>query len=141
MNTKLMYEILEEVEQRDNEEDRVAVLRCNANKTLKTLLQYTFDPNIKFDVTVPEYRVSQAPVGLGYNSIHEELGRVYLFQENHPRRPPNLSDKRKTEILTQMLEAMEAKEADIFASMILKKSKYTKLTYDVVKEAFPELLP
>jgi len=36
---------------------------------------------------------------------------------------------------------MEAKEADIFASMILKKSKYKGLTYDVVKEAFPELLP
>jgi len=141
MNTKLMYEILEEVEQRESKDDRIAVLRCNANKTLKTLLQYTFDPNVRFDVTVPEYKVSQAPVGLGYNSIHEELARVYLFQENHPRRPQNLTDKRKKEILTQMLEAMEAKEADIFASMILKKSKYKGLTYDVVKEAFPELLP
>jgi hypothetical protein len=141
MNTKLMHEIFDEVEQRKSKADRLAVLRCNANKTLKTLLQYAFDPNIKFDVTVPEYRPSDAPIGLGYNSIHEELGRVYLFQENHPRRPPNLSDKRKKEILIQMLESMEAREAKIFEQMLSKKLKVKGLTYGLVKEAFPEILP
>jgi hypothetical protein len=40
-----------------------------------------------------------------------------------------------------MLESMEAREAKIFEQMLSKKLKVKGLTYGLVKEAFPEILP
>jgi hypothetical protein len=77
---------------------------------------------------------------MGYNTIHQELGRVYLFSTNSPRVPENLTQKRKEEILIQILEALEAKEAEIFMNMLLKKQNVNGLTAAIVKEAFPGLL-
>lgn len=139
---KNVYEIFEELEQRKKKEDKLAVLRFNANYALKNVLKGTFDPNIKFVFNKPvEYKASDAPAGLGYTSIHQELGRAYLFEANNPKVDPNLSHDRKKQILIQILESLEAKEAAIFMNMLLKKQSVKGLTYDLVKEAFPDLLP
>jgi hypothetical protein len=44
-------------------------------------------------------------------------------------------------LLIQILEALEASEADVFMNMILKDLKVKGLTYKIVQEAFPDLLP
>jgi hypothetical protein len=103
-------------------------------------LKGTYDPNVKFTIDrVPLYKPSDAPIGLGYTNIHTELDRVYLFEVNNPRTSTNLSDKRKEQILIQMLEAMEKREAEVFMNMLLKKQKVKELNAEVVKEAFPNL--
>ena len=76
-----------------------------------------------------------------YFFLKQELNRAYIFQANNPRVSPNLSEERKKQILIQILEVLEAKEADVFMNMLLKQCSVTGLTYDVVKEAFPDLLP
>jgi hypothetical protein len=40
-----------------------------------------------------------------------------------------------------MLEALEAKEADILSGMLMKKLPIKGLTYKIVQEAFPGMLP
>ena len=63
-----------------------------------------------------------------------------MFEKNNPRVDPNLSYERKEQILIQILEALEAQEAEVFMNMLLKKQKVKGLTQAIVKEAFPGLI-
>jgi hypothetical protein len=138
---KMIYEVFEEFENAKTTQEKIDILRKNKTYALDNVLNGTFNPNITFCFkTIPEYKPSDAPAGLGYTSIHQELGRVYLFQENNPKVDPNLSHKRKEEILIQILESLEAKEAKIYANMLLKKQHVKGLTLSVVKQAFPDLI-
>jgi hypothetical protein len=138
---KNVYEIFEEVSKTNSKNEKMQILRNNATYALKNVLKGTFDPNISFVFDkIPEYKPSDAPPGLGYSSIHQELGRVYLFEKNSPKVSPSLTMKRKEEILIQMLESLEKREAEVFANMLLKKQRVKGLTYNLVKETFPDLL-
>jgi hypothetical protein len=138
---KNVYEIFQEFENAATKNDKVEVLRRNGNYALRSVLQGTFDPNIEFVVErVPYYKPSDSPPGLGYTSIHQELSRIYLFIKNHPKSPAGLSEERREQLLVQMLEAMEKREAEVFMNMILKKQKVKGLNSSIVKEAFPDLL-
>jgi hypothetical protein len=139
---KNVYEIFQEFENAATKNDKVEVLRRNGNYALRSVLQGTFDPKIEFVVErVPYYKPSDSPPGLGYTSIHQELSRIYLFIKNHPKAPAGLTDQRREQLLIQMLEAMEKKEAEVFMNMIMKKQKVKGLNSSIVKEAFPDLLP
>lgn len=142
ISNKMIYEIFDEFEKASKKEDKVNILRSNANYALKEVLRGTFNPNIHFTIDkIPYYNPSDAPNGLGYTSIHQELGRAYLFEANNPRVDPNLTQERKEKILIQILEALEKREAEVFMNMLLKKQKVKGLDAKIVKEAFPDLLP
>lgn len=139
---KNIYEIFDEFEKKTKKNEKIEILKQNQNYALKNVLRGNFDPNVQFIFDKPvEYKPSDAPAGLGYTSIHQELGRVYLFEKNNPRTDRNLTLERKKQILTQILESLESREAEVFQAMVLKKLKVKGLTYDIVKEAFPDLLP
>lgn len=140
--TKAIYEIFDEVEKAPTKKEKVEVLQKNSNYALRNVLKGTFDPNIEFVIDkVPYYNPSDSPVGLGYTSLYQELTRIYIFQKNNPKVDPNLTQERKEKILIQMLEALEKREAEVLMNMLLKKQKVKGLTYNVVKEAFPDILP
>lgn len=139
---KNLYEVFDEFEKAPNRESRIDVLRNNKSYALECVLRSTFHPNIRYVFDeIPPYSKSVAPAGLGYTGIHQELDRVYLFEQNNPKVSPNLSLARKKVILAQMLESMEEKEAAMFAGMLMKKLPVKGLTYKLVQEAFPGLLP
>lgn len=140
---KLISEIFDEIKQRESKEDKIAVLRYNSSWALRNVLKRTFDPNIKFVINrVPSFYVpNDAPDGLGYTTIAQELDRAYLFELDNPKVSPNLTLERKEQLLVQILEALEKTEADVYMNMILKDQKVEGLTYEIVKEAFPDLLP
>ena len=122
--TKNIYEIFDEFQQRTKKEDRLAVLRYNESYALKSVLKGMFDPNVEFIIErVPLYKPSDAPAGLGYTSINQELGRAYLFEKNNPRVDPNLSYDRKEQILIHILEALEKREAEVYMMMLLKNQR------------------
>jgi len=138
---KNLYEIFDEFEKQETEEDRIIVLTMNESFVLKTYLRGLLDPNVQFVFDkIPEYTPSDSPPGLAYMSMHQVLLDAYLFEKNNPRVSPNLTLKRKEELLIQKLEAMEAKEAELFVSMLKKKPSVKGLTRSVVDEAFPGLL-
>ena len=137
---KNIYEIFDEFEQAETKQEKVEVLKRNDNYALRNVLRGSFDPNVSFTVErVPHYKPSDSPPGLSYTSIHQELGRAYLFEKNNPRTDPNLSDSRKEQLLIQILETLEKREAEIFMNMLLKKQKVKGLNDKIVKEAFPNL--
>jgi hypothetical protein len=138
---KNIHEIFEEFEQASSRKDKIAVLQKNDSYELRQVLKGSFDPKIEFIIEkVPYYSPSDAPIGLGYTTISQELKRAYLFQKDNPKRDPNLSKERVEVILIQILENLEAKEAVVFMNMLLKKQKVKGLTDKIVQEAFPGLI-
>lgn len=138
---KLIHEVFDEFTKAPDRKSKVEVLRRNDSFALKSVLRGTFHPNIRYTIDrIPYYKVSDAPDGLGYTTIHNELDRVYLFEEGHPRVSPNLTKQRKEQLLIQMLESMEKQEAEIFMNMLLKKQTVPDLNPDIIEEAFPGLL-
>jgi hypothetical protein len=81
------------------------------------------------------------PPGMSYNHMTEALSKIYLFMKDNPRTPPALTEKRKVELLTQILEGLEEQEADVYLGILQKDLKVPYLTTALINEAFPELLP
>lgn len=138
--TKNIHEVFEELEAAPHKEAAKAILFYNMTPGLKGVLRANFHPGIKFVINeVPPYRESDAPIGMGQTSIHKEINRVYIFEQNNPRVDPNLTLERKKLILVQILEALEAKEAKIFADMLLKRIKVKHLNKKMIEEVFPDI--
>jgi hypothetical protein len=139
---KLVSEVFDDFVAAPTKEQKIAVLRKNSGYALDAVLRGAFHPYIKYVFeSIPEYRKSDAPPGLSYSSIHQELGRVYLFEVNNPKVSPTLTMERKKYLLVQMLESLEQREAEVFAGMLMKKLPVDGLSYELVQEAFPGMLP
>lgn len=138
---KNCYEILDEVAKATNDQDRKAILFYNKNYALKCILRAAFHPNIKFVFDrVPYYKPSDAPPGLSMSTLHTEINRIYLFEENNPRVSPDLTFERKEKLLIQILESLESREAVVLMNAILKDLKVPGLTKELALEVFPDLL-
>jgi len=137
-----VYEILKDFENAPSKAEKISVLQKNNNFELNNFLQGLFHPGIQFVFDKPiEFKRDNVPPGMGYSTIHQQLDKIYLFIENNKRVSPNLTKEKKVELATQMLESLEPKEADMLMNMFLKKSPTKGLTYAIVREAFPTLLP
>ena len=142
MANKNIYEVFDEFKKAKNKVDRIAVLRKNDTKALRDVLIGAFHPSIQFTVDkVPDFRRVSMPPGMSYDHMSGALSRIYLFMAGNPRVPEGLTEKRKNEILIQILEALEEQEADVFISILKKDLKVPYLTPALIDEAFPNLLP
>jgi hypothetical protein len=142
---KNLYEIFDEVRKTDSWSEKVQILRTNNyGNLLSTVLQGAFHPAIRYTFSkddFPEYTPDKIPAGMGYTTILTEIDRIYLFVVGSKNVSPDLTIQRRKEILIQMLEAMEEKEAEVFKAMILKDLSSFGITYKLAVEAFPGLLP
>jgi len=119
------------------------VIGRNLSHTLVDVLKLTFHPNIKWKVNdLPEnYRVPDDVFpGLTYDSLNSQIRRLYIFQEGHPT-AETLTEKRRTDLLFQMLNSLEPREAEIVMGIFKKDQGVKGLDYKFVKEAFPQMLP
>ena len=136
---KMIYEILDETKRAPDRIDKVKILAFNNCFALRMYLQATYDPRIQFVFTeLPPYKPSVVPPGLGQMSLEQELRNTYLFQTNNSRVSADLSFNRKQQLFIQALEALEAKEAEVYGNMILKKP-VEGIDTELVLHAFPNL--
>lgn len=142
---KNVYEIFDEIRATDSLSKKIEILRTNNyGSILNIVLQAAFHPGIQFVFgkdNFPEYTPDKVPPGMGYTSILTEADRLYLFVKGSKKVSPDLTLERRKQILIQMLEAMEEKEAEIFKAMLMKDLTPYGLSYRLVNEAFPGLLP
>ncbi len=141
MALKNIYEVLNEFKTVKTKQERIGVLRKNESWALKSVLQGAFHPDIKFNTKVPDYKKVDVPPGMSYDHMTSAMQRVYLFHEGNPKAPAGLTDKRRTELLIQILESLEPQEAEVFTNMLQKDLKIPYLTQGLVNEAFEGLLP
>ena len=142
MANKNIYEIFDAFKAEKTKKGRVEILQKNDNYALRNVLLGTFHPNIQFLVkSVPDFRREKIPQGMSYNHMTDALSKIYLFMKDNLKAPPNLTDKRRVELLTQLLESLEEREADVYLGMLNKNLNVPYLTEALVNEAFPGLLP
>lgn len=141
MSNKNVYEVFDDFKNAKTKQERLDVLRKNDTYALRNIILGAFVPGIKYTIDkVPSYNKIDVPPGMSYSHMTEALSRVYLFVKGNPRRPVGLSEKRETELLIQLLESLEPKEAEVFANMLRKDLKIPYLTEALIREAFPGLL-
>jgi len=139
---KNIYEVFDEFEEAASKKDKMAVIEKNLSKTLVDVLQYTFHPDYQWTVEdMPEnYKIPNFPVGLSPCQLSTEIRKLYLFQKGHPE-TVNITERKRNELLIQLLESIEPREAEVVIGIFKKDQGVKGLTYKFVKEAFPQLLP
>jgi len=139
--TKYISELFEEFEALKSRKTKLEFLKKHKdNVMLKAVLQGTFDPNIQWHCTkeFPSYVPDDAPLGLNPSSLLSEIPKCGVFAVGHSK-SKNVTSKRMTELLLQVLESMHPAESMIFEQMMKKKLKVNGLTEKLVLEVFPDL--
>ena len=140
---KNIYEIFDEFETATTKKERMAIIEKNLSKTLVDVLSLTYHPDCQWLVKeMPEgYKVpSDMLPGLSGTQLSTELRKLYLFQKGHPSAEA-LSEDKRTQLLLQLLEALEPREAEVIIGIFNKDQGVKGLDYKFVKEAFPQMLP
>jgi hypothetical protein len=142
----LYHEVFEKFQTAKTEAEKIQILRnfamSRGGSRLPEFLNAAFNPAVKFDITrIPNYKPSPLPEGLNDTYLHQELAKIHLFIENHPRRAAKLTEKKEQSILTQILSYLHKDEAAILVALLQKSvsSQVRGLTASVAKEAFPTL--
>ena len=140
---KNIYEVFDEFEAAKNKKDRMRVIENNLSQTLVQVLQYTFHPDIRWKISeVPDnYKgnVDSKP-GISTCQLSTEIRKLYLFQQGN-QTAENLTPRKQNELLLQLLESIEPREAEVIMGIFKKDQGVKGLDYKFVKEAFPNLLP
>ncbi len=140
---KALYEIFDEFEEAKTKEARMGVIERNLSKVLVDVLQLTYHPDFQWKVKeLPDnYKVPTDMLpGITHDSLNSQLRRLYMFRVGDPT-AESLSEKRRNELLIQILESIEPREAEVVLGIFQKDLHVKGLTYKFVKEAFPNLLP
>jgi hypothetical protein len=131
-------EILEKASGIKNRGERVKFLRQEDTHALRIVLQYALHPGIKWLVgpDLPPFHPDK--VGQQETILLAEARRLYLFIEGGN---PNLTPPKREHLFIQLLEMLCPGDVRVIEAAIKKSLPYPNLEYDVIKEAFPDLLP
>jgi|TARA_B100000085_G_scaffold133192_1_gene121247 hypothetical protein len=134
-----LHEILELAGKQRSKAKKVEILKEYENDALKTIFIWNFDDTVIS--VVPEgdvpYQKNDVPVGTDHTSLRKEYKHLYNFVKGGN---DSLSSLRRETMFIQILEGLHPEEAEILCLTKDKRlqSKY-KVTYDVVKEAYPDI--
>lgn len=140
---KFLYEIFDEFETAKNKKERMQIIGQNLSQALVDVLKFTYHPQFKWKVKeLPDnYKIPTDMLpGLTYDSLSAQLRKMYMFLEGN-QTAETLSATRSKELLVQMLESIEPREAEIILGIFQKDLGVRGLDYKFVKEAFPDMLP
>ena len=133
-----LAEFLDKVSKLKKKEDKIAALRYNDSFQIRTILQAAFDPRVKW--LLPEGTPPYTPSTLvdQENVLINDCRKLIYFVEGGS---PNLKAIRRETMFVEMLEAVAPADAVLLCALKEKKLPYKGITVDLVREAFPDLLP
>jgi hypothetical protein len=140
---KNVYEIFDEFEAAEGKKAKMAVIEKNLSQTLVQVLELTYHPNFEWLVTeMPDnYKIPTDMLpGLSTNQLSTQIRKLYLFRKGDPS-ATQLTPEKRNQLLLQLLESMEPREAEVVIGIFQKDQGVKGLNYKFVKEAFPALLP
>jgi hypothetical protein len=131
-------EFLEKLSKLKNKQEKVEALKFNDSFVLRVILQGCFDPKVKFLLPegTPPYKVNDLVDQ--QNVLIRDIRKIQYFVEGFY---PNLKQQKREMMFIEMLETVTPEDAVLLCAMKDKKIPYKGITYDIVKEAFPDLLP
>ena len=140
---KNLYEVFDEFEEAKSKKDRMNIIEKNLSKVLVDVFELTYHPKCEWLLNeIPDgYKIAQDNIpGLSGNQLSTELRRMYLFQKGNPA-AEQLTPQKRNELLLQLLERLEPREAEVVMGILNKDLGVRGLDYKFIKEAFPTLLP
>ena len=134
-----IHEILELASKQRSKAKKIEILKEYETDALKSIFIWNFDETVISmipDGDVP-YNKNEVPVGTDHTSLRREWKHLYNFVKGGN---DGLSSIRRETMFIQMLEGLHPEEAEIICLVKDKKlaEKY-KITYDVVKQAYPDI--
>jgi len=140
---KNIYEILDEFEEASGKKEKMAVIERNLSKTLVQVFELTYHPQYEWLIKeMPENYMIPNDVlpGISLAQLSTEIRKLYMFRKGDPT-AEKLTPQKRNELLIQLLESLEPREAEVVMGIFKKDQGVKGLTYNFVKEAFPNMLP
>jgi hypothetical protein len=140
-----LMQLLELVDKAKSQKERGDLLKQNQTDHLENLLWYTFHPDVKF--LLPE---GKPP----FNAAAEDPGSTMLYGQIRKLRyfvggpggetfcvGNTIDSTRRETMYITMLESVTPREAEILINMKKKDLGIRGLTYKLVSDTFPHLIP
>jgi hypothetical protein len=140
---KNVYEIFDEFEEAKTKQEKLKVIEKNLSKILVEVLELTFHPNYQWHITeVPDNYIEATNnlPGLSPLQLSTQIRKLYLFKKGNET-ADKLTPEKMNQLLLQILESLEPREAEVVFGILRKDQGVKGLTYKFVKEAFPQMLP
>lgn len=130
---------LEEISKIRSRKQKIARIHDYSTPQLKTLLDFTFNPKIKW--ILPEGNIEYKPSeetnqNLNYR-LYQETKKMYIFVNIGPYK--DLDPKIRLEKFIDIIQTLHPKDAELLMYMKDKKLPWSNLTKDLFAEAFPIL--
>ena len=135
-------QILDMVHKAKTREQKSQILKDNDEFGLQAILQTAFHPEVEWLLPkgTPPY-ASMPPANDTPKALYSEVKKFYLFTKGGGS--DHLSVLKREQLFIQMLEVLDPSEAklviDVKDQAII--GKYKGLTYKLVKDTWPDLLP
>jgi hypothetical protein len=140
---KNIYEVLDEFELAESKKDRMDVIERNLSKTLVQVFELAYHPNYEWLITeMPDnYQIPNNMLpGITSAQLSNQIRKMYMFQKGD-QMAEKLTPEKRNELLLQILESLEPREAEVIIGIFQKDLGVKGLNYKFIKEAFPQLLP
>ena len=130
-------ETLEMVGKAKTREEKKQILLDRENFATKAILQLNYHPDVKWKIPkgAPPYTPSENQADA---SLHFEVKKLDYYVDPSPHDIPML---RRESMFVQLLERLDPKDAKLIIAMKDKKITYKGLSYKLVKDTWPDLLP
>ena len=135
-------ETFEEIAKAKTREEKREVLKKRENFATKALLQLNFHPAVKWLLPpgAPPYTPSTEG-DMTSNSLHYEIKKLDYYTDPSPHSLDELPMLRREAMFVGLLERLDPQDAVMMIAIKDKKLSYKGLTYKLVKDVWPELLP
>ncbi len=132
-----VVETLEMVGKAKTREEKKQILLDRENFATKAILQLNYHPDVKWKIPKgsPPYTPSENQADA---SLHFEVKKLDYYVDPSPHNIPML---RRESMFVQLLERLDPKDAKLIIAMKDKKITYKGLSYKLVKDTWPDLLP
>lgn len=139
-NSVGVFEVFERTLQQPNTEAKVACLQqLGNNYAVRTILQGCFHPAVQFNIPNGAPPYSQQDGTQVETRLHYFAKKLDYFVVGSQRVVKN--DTKRQLMFIEMLESVHPKDAEILINMKDKKPPVKGITENLVRKAFPDLLP
>ena len=134
-----VVETLEMVDEAKTRDEKREILKSRDNYATRALLQLNFHPDVKWHIPkgAPPYTPSQEADSTE-GSIHFEVKKLNYFVKGGGH---DLSMLKRESMYVQLLERVAAKDAKLLIAVKDQNLSYKGLSYKLVRDVWPDLLP
>jgi len=134
-----ILETLDLVGKAKTREEKRQVLADRDNFATRALLQLNYHPDVKWHLPPgkPPYTPGQVADSTP-NSLHFEVKKLDYYVDPSPHDLPML---RRESMFVELLERVDPNDAKLIIAVKDRKLSYKGLSYKLVKDTWPDLLP